>query len=314
MSEGPAATGREPRSELVPALALVLVTVFYGSTFRIVQGSIEDVTPWGFLVLRFAIGSIALAPFVIGRTWSRPGVPATRARFIGASIVFGILSFVGLALQTIGLQYTSTSNSAFITGLFVVFTPILAVVTTRVLPAARVAIAVLIAVLGLFFLEGGSFALGWGDGLTLLAAIAFAAWILMAGTASLRYDPIVLTVVQLVTVFVLSVPCALVAGMGEVSGAAIRGALLTGLFATAAAFSLQFWAQRYVEPTRAAVILLFEPVVAGVLGYAAGERIGFSGYTGAALILVGILVAESRSWRTLRLAREAVRRGESGAL
>ena len=136
----------------------------------------------------------------------------------------------------------------------------------------------------------------------------------MAGTASLRYDPIVLTVVQLVTVFLFAVPCALIAGVGEVSAAALWGAAITGLFATAAAFSLQFWAQRYVEPTRAAVILHFEPVVAGIIGYVTGERIGISGYAGAALILVGILVAESRSWRTFRLAREAVRRGESGAL
>ncbi|MFM7224628.1 MAG: DMT family transporter [Actinomycetota bacterium] len=314
MSRRPEGSGWEPRSELVPALALVVVTVFYGGTFRIVQGAIEDVTPWGFLLLRFAIGSLALLPFAFRRGWQRPGVPATKRGFIGASVVFGILSFVGLALQTVGLQYTSTSNSAFITGLFVVFTPILAVATTRVLPPARVALAVGLAVIGLFFLEGGSLALGWGDSLTLLAAIAFAAWILMAGTASLRYDPIVLTVVQLVTVFVLAVPFALVAGVGRVSAAAIWGAVITGLFATAAAFSLQFWAQRYVEPTRAAVILLLEPVVAGVLGYLGGERIGISGYAGAVLILVGILVAESRSWRTLRLAREAARRGESGAL
>lgn len=311
MNSRPAGTGWEPRSELVPALALVLVTVFYGATFRIVQGAIEDVTPWGFLVLRFAIGSLALVPFCFRRNWRRPGVPTTVRGFLGASVAFGVLSFVGLALQTVGLQYTSTSNSAFITGLFVVFTPILAIVVTRRWPAARVAVAVVVAVAGLFFLEGGSFALGWGDGLTVLAAIAFAAWILMAGTASLRYDPIVLTVVQLVTVFVLSVPGAIVGGMGRVTAAVIWGALVTGLLATAAAFSLQFWAQRYVEPTRAAVILLLEPVVAGTIGYLAGERIGLSGYGGAALILVAILVAESRSWSVLRLAQAAARRGDS---
>jgi len=94
---------------------------------------------------------------------------------------------------------------------------------------------------------------------------------------------------------VCAVPAVAVAGMGTITGPVVVAALVTGVLCSAVAFSLQLWGQRYVEPTRAAVILMFEPVVAGFVGYAVGERLGASGYLGALVILGGILIAESRS-------------------
>jgi drug/metabolite transporter (DMT)-like permease len=95
----------------------------------------------------------------------------------------------------------------------------------------------------------------------------------------------------------LAVPFVAVEGMGHVDGGVVAAALVTGVLCSAVAFSLQLWGQRYVEPSRAAVILLFEPVVAGVVGYAVGERLDVNGYVGAAVILGSIVVAELAAWR-----------------
>ena len=93
-----------------------------------------------------------------------------------------------------------------------------------------------------------------------------------------------------------AVPVVLVGGVGHVTGSVVVAALVTGVVCSALAFSLQLWGQRYVEPSRAAVILLFEPVVAGFVGYAVGERLGVAGYVGAVVIFGGIVLAESRAW------------------
>ena len=119
----------------------------------------------------------------------------------------------------------------------------------------------------------------------------------MGGRLSQRYDPIVLTAIQLAVVAVLSIPVVAVDGMGTIDTQVVVAVLVTGVLCSAVAFSLQLWGQRYVEPSRAAVILLFEQVVAGVVGYAVGERLGVAGYVGAFVILGGMLLAESASWR-----------------
>ena len=96
---------------------------------------------------------------------------------------------------------------------------------------------------------------------------------------------------------VCAVPVVLIGGLGHVTAQVVFAAVLTGVVCSALAFSLQLWGQRYVEPSRAAVILLFEPVVAGFVGYLVGERLGVKGYLGALVIFSGIVLAESRSWR-----------------
>ena len=127
----------------------------------------------------------------------------------------------------------------------------------------------------------------------------------MGGRLSQRYDPVMLTALQLVIVAVLAVPIVAVSGIGEITGQVIVAMIITGVFCSAIAFSLQLWGQRYVEPSRAAVILLFEQVVAGIVGYAVGERLGVAGYIGAIVILVGMFLAESASWRRSAPARKA---------
>jgi drug/metabolite transporter (DMT)-like permease len=287
----------------VPELALVAATISYGATFKIVQDALHNVTPVGFILLRFGVGAIVLAPFAFRRGWRRAqsldNPSSWRGRdFVIACCIFGAVGFAGYWFQNAGLQRTTTTNSAFITGLFVVFVPVLETVVTRRRPARNVLIAVAFAVVGLFLLEGASFDLSAGDALTLGCAFMFAIWILLGGEFSQRFDPIALTAGQLAILALLAVPVVAVGGMGHITWQVVGAVLVTGVFCSAIAFSLQLWGQRYVEPSRAAVMLEFEPVVAGIVGYAIGERLGVSGYIGALVILAGMVIAESRSWRT----------------
>jgi drug/metabolite transporter (DMT)-like permease len=282
----------------VPEAALIAATIAYGATFKLVQGALHDVTPVGFILLRFTIGAIVLLPFALPRGWRRAERPdASAAAFMKGVALFGVVGFAGYWFQNLGLQRTTTSNSAFITGLFVVFAPLFEVVITHRRPVRNVAVAIAVTVIGLFLLEGGTLELHSGDALTLGCAVLFGAWIVIGSVLSQRFDPVAVTAAQLTIFAVLALPVVALGGLGQVTTRVVVAALVTGIACSAVAFTLQLWGQRYVEPSRAAVILEFEPVVAGVVGYIAGERLGVSGYVGALVILAGILIAESHSWR-----------------
>jgi drug/metabolite transporter (DMT)-like permease len=160
-----------------------------------------------------------------------------------------------------------------------------------------VLVAVAVSAFGLYLLTGASLDIGAGDALTLGCAFMFAVWIMLGHTFSQRFDAIALTTAQMAVLVLCALPAALVAGVGTITGQVVVAVLVTGVLCSAVAFTLQLWGQRSVEPTRAAVILMFEPVVAGFVGYLVGERLGVTGYVGALVILLGIVIAESRSWR-----------------
>jgi len=294
----------ETARPLVPELALISATIAYGATFKLVQDALGDVTPVGFILLRFLMGAVVLLPFAFRNGWRGPSTARATLRrrdFALAVLAFGVVGFLGYWFQNEGLQRTTTSNSAFITGLFVVFTPLLETVVTRRRPSVNVLIAVGCAVVGLFLLEGSTFRLHAGDALTLGAAFFFGLWILMGSYFTQHFDPIALTAGQLVVFVLLAIPVVAISGLGHVTAQVVVAAAITGVCCSALAFSLQLWGLRFVEPSRAAVILTFEPVVAGIIGFWVGERLGVSGYVGAAIILLGIVIAESRAWWTGRL-------------
>src|SRR5207302_450448 len=147
------------------------------------------------------------------------------------------------------------------------FTPLIETAVTRRRPSPNVAIAVGFAVVGLFLLEGATLGLHAGDGLTLACAFCFAVWILLGAYFTQHFDPIALTAGQLVVFVALAIPVVAVTGLGHVTRDVIVAAVITGVLCSALAFTLQLWGQRFVEPSRAAVILQFEPVVAGLIGF-----------------------------------------------
>ncbi|MBM3659338.1 MAG: DMT family transporter [Actinobacteria bacterium] len=269
--------------------ALVVAAFLFGITFPLVHDALEDVTPFGYLVLRFAIAVIVLAPFAV-LVARRDGVE--RRQLVRVGVVAGLLLFGGYATQTVGLQYTTPSTSAFITGLYVVFTPFVAAIVERSRPSRRIVGAAVVATLGLYMLTGADVALGRGELLTLACALIFAIWIVYQGRYATRIHPVPFTTLQMVTLVLVGVPAAVRQGLGDLSPTAWFAIVFTGVACSAVALSLQLWGQRRIPPARAALILLLEPVFAGLVSFVDGERLGSVELLGAVVILGAIVLAE----------------------
>lgn len=273
-----------------PEGALVLAAFFFGITFPLVHDALADVEPFAYLLLRFSIAVVVLAPFaiVVGRRAS----PEHRRLLWRSGLIAGALLFGGYATQTIGLQTTSPSTSAFITGLYVALTPIIEAIVRRRIPPPGVIGGIILATAGLYLLTGADLSLGTGELWTLACALIFAIWIVYQGEYARRLDAIPYTGVQMVVVAALCLPATAAQGVGEITGIALFAAAFTGIMCSSVALSLQLYGQRHIAPSRAALILLSEPVFAAMAGYVAGERLGAVELLGAVVILGGIALAE----------------------
>lgn len=279
---GPAGTGRTGWG----TAALALAGVLFGSTFLVMQRAVEEAEPTPFLGGRFLIAAAVLAPFALRRRSSGR-----------AEVRLGLLAGMFLAgaylLQTFGLRATTTSTSAFITYLLVVLVPVMVAVLDRRRPEGRTLAGVVIAVAGLYLLSGsGGDPFDWGEVLTLGCAVGFAAHLVAVGRGADRFDPVRFTFVQVLTVGVVcGAPGAFLGGY-DMGLAGWGAAAFTGVFATAVAFFCMVVGQRTVPSSRAALVLLIEPVSAGLLGVLTGEELGWRGLGGVALILAAILLVE----------------------
>jgi drug/metabolite transporter (DMT)-like permease len=267
----------------------VAAALLFGSTFLVVQDAVESAEPLPFLAVRFAIGAAVLLPLALRRGTADLRTPG----LLRAGALAGLALTAGYVLQTVGLQYTTSSVSAFLTYLLVVFVPLIVAGTTRRLPPWQTVVGVALAVGGLALLGGGpDVGTGRGELLTLACALAFAVHLLALADAAPRLPVAALSTVQFAVVAgVLVVPGLLTGGYALERGA-LAAAAYTGVATTGLALGLQAWGQRRVSATRAALILMLEPVSAAVLGFATGERLGAAGGAGALLILVGILLSE----------------------
>ena len=290
-----------------PELAIAAASALYGSTFVLVQDALEITTPSALNTMRFTVGALVLLPFALRRGWRGPSARVTDGTrsMVHAALLLGVLAAVAYECQNVGLEYTSTSNSAFITGLFAVFAPIAAAIWYRRLPRRGIVGAVVLSMIGLFFLTGAQPTLGFGDAITLGTAVAFGIWFVVIGEVAPRFDILTLTAVQLATIAVLSGTITVVEGWGSFDSTVWIAVVVTGVGCSAVAFSLSAWAQRTIDPARASILNLLEPVVAGFVGYTVGERLGVSGYFGAFLILAGIVVAELGTHRASRRVARA---------
>lgn len=269
--------------------ALIAIAAVWGGTFVVVKDAVSLYPLYAFLAVRFAIAVVAFAVVMPA------SVRLLRASTVGVGVLAGVFLTAGYVFQTWGLQDTSASKAAFITGMFVVITPALQAVVLRRPPRAMTLAGVALAVTGLWLLTGGGGG-GWnvGDSRVLLCAVAYSAHMLVLGSVGHHHDVRPFTLVQLATVAVF---CAVVSLVTEPpalpSDASVWVALLiTGVLGSAVAFAVQTYAQRILSPTKTALILISEPAFGGLFGWVAGERLGVSGLAGAALILGGMVVAE----------------------
>ena len=220
-----------------------------------------------------------------------------------AGAALGTLLAAGYALQTAGLERTTVSSTGFITGLYVVFTPILALVLFRARIGAAVWVGVALSTLGLALLSGVGAGVLAGDALVLGASALYSLQIVAMERYAPRHDPLAFTQVEMLAAFAGFAVVALALGQLELPrGWTVWGALLvTGVFASALGFLVQTWAQQRTSATRTALAFAMEPVWAAAFGFwLAGDRLGAVGWAGAVLIMAGIVVAEPAAGETLR--------------
>lgn len=272
-------------------LALAAAAFLFGSTFLVMQDAVEDVEPVPFLVARFAIGALVLLPLALAK--ERPS-----RRIVRDGGAAGVALAAGYVFQTVGLQYTTSSVSAFLTYLLVVFVPLLSAVLLRRPPLPSTVAGVVLAVVGLLLLTAGAgtggIGVGRGELLTIGCAVAFALHIIVLSAVANRHDVVSLNATQFAVVAVLLVVPGLLAGGYGFPPGVWLAALYTGVVVSAVAFALQVYGQRRVSASRTALVLMLEPVFAAVLGWFAGERLGWLGALGAGVILAGILLSELR--------------------
>ena len=284
---------------------LLFNTVIWGATFVIIKMALHDISPMMFVAIRFMLASLLLLPFMIKI------LRLSEKKVILSGALLGLMYFLGFATQTIGLNYTSATKSGFITGTFVLFTPVFQLLFERKKPSKGNLIGVVIVLIGLIMLSSkGNSILGifheigqgfnLGDFFTILCAIFFAMYLVYLDITSRKYDyrPLVFMQVSITGVsgiifaFILSA-----SGFEPVRFAlnsnVVFALLYTSILATIVTTTLQTKYQKIITPTKAGIILSFEPIFSMILAFMVlGENISHFGFIGCILIFTGLLVTE----------------------
>ena len=285
------------RPRLAPMFALVCVTAVWGYTFVPVQEAIAVYPLFAFLAVRFGISTLVLAPFA----WRSLGVLPRRG--LAAGVGAGVLLAAAYGLQTAGLELTTVTSTGFITGLYVVLTPVIALVLFRTPVAAAAWAGVALAVAGLLLLNGVPGGSALGNALVLGNAVAQSFQIVAMERFAPRYDARALTFLQMGVSCVGFTVIAL--GRGELTvphGGTVWFALVvTGVFAGALGYLVATWVQSRTTAARAALVFTLEAPFAALFGVLLlSERLGFVGWLGCGVMLAGIVLAEPTAAATLR--------------
>ncbi|TFG46331.1 MAG: DMT family transporter [Dehalococcoidia bacterium] len=275
-------------SPRLASFALMGVAAVWGSTFIVVQEAVSRMPVMDFLAVRFSVATLILIAI---RPKCLQGL--TRLGFLRA-IALGLVLGLAYITQTFGLQHTSAAVSGFITGLFVVLTPLLSAILLRHRVNRNVWVAVILATAGLALLSLSSWAIGIGELLTLFCALFFALHIIGLGEWSAKHDVYSLAVLQIGFVAVMSIFAAIPGGFTLPPDAVTWGAVvLTAVFATAVAFFVQTWAQSLISPTRTAIIITMEPAFGGLFAVLfAGQLLTLRFIIGGALVLGAMILTE----------------------
>jgi drug/metabolite transporter (DMT)-like permease len=279
--------------------ALAANTIIWGATFVVVKSALGGISPVLFLALRFSLATATLL-VIFRRPLRHRGFPM---RDLRAGWLVGAFLFAGYLFQTTGLQFTSAPKSAFLTGTTSVMVPFLARLVYRSRPRGSEALGLLAASLGmgLMTLEGPLGAINRGDVLTLCCAAAFAGHIVTLGHFSEKMSFETLSVIQVGTAALLAGSLFWLVESPRLAWrpGVVVAILVTGLLATALAFSVQSWAQQYTTATRTALIYMLEPVFAWLTSYLlVGEGLSVRAALGGALILGGVLLVETKPFQT----------------
>lgn len=307
-------------------LLLLMAGAIWGMGFVAQSTAMESIGPFLFIALRFVVASLVIVPFVVRESRAVASLADLNANVPGFSatarltkrdwIKFSLIGsslFAGMAAQQVGLLTTTVTNSGFLTGLYVVFTPLVGILLFRHLPHPVTWAGALLSFSGIFYLSGGNLArLQVGDLLTILSAIFWAVQVvLIARFVGQSGRPLALSMVQFM---VTAMAALLVAIVTEpIQWVSIKSAapeiLYAGIVASGVAFTLQVIGQRYTSAPQAAIFLSTEAPFAAWFAYLwLGEEISFSGFIGCGLIFSAILLVELVPYW---LARRAIREPSS---
>ncbi len=276
------------RTSLLASLALLAMTASWGSTFFLIRDLLERVPTLDFLAVRFLIAAAAML-LVAPRAGARLSRESRRH-----AVVLGGVYGVAQVLQTAGLAHTPASVSGFITGMYVVLTPLLAAVLLRTRIGGLTWVAVAIAAGGLAVLTLDGVSMGYGEAITLMSAVLYALHIVGLGAWSDPRQALGMSIVQIIVIAVLCSIATIPDGVVLPStGADWASVVYMALVAGAAAMLAQTWAQAHLPPTRSAIIMSMEPVFAATFAvWLGGEPTTLRMVGGGLMVLTAMLLVE----------------------
>jgi drug/metabolite transporter (DMT)-like permease len=248
-----------------------------------------------FLAWRFLVASVVM--LAVRPTCLRNVTRLELLRGVGLGTILGL----GYIAQTYGLRYTSAAISGFITGMFVVLTPVMSWILLRRKTNRNTWMVIALATVGLALLSLNGWSVGIGELLTLGCAVFFAIHIVGLGEWSSQYEPYAFSLLQIGTVAVIALIAATPRGIAIPPDPRVWGVIgITGVLATAVAFFVQTWAQSLVSATRAAVVMTMEPVFAGLFAVViGGNRLTLRTLAGAVCILAAMFIINLKSGRSV---------------
>lgn len=278
-------------------ILLFITAIIWGLAFVAQRAGMEDIGPFAFNGIRFALGSLSLVPLIYfqqkkSKSGKKISSPKNR---IFAGLITGLVLFAGASLQQIGMVYTTAGNGGFITSLYVILVPVLGLFWKQKINK-QTWIGGLLAVLGLFFLSvTENFTMAFGDGLVLISAIFWAGHVLLIGHFSKKEDVLILAALQFAVVAVLSIVVSLLTETTHwenIQAAAIP-ILYGGLMSVGVAYTLQVIAQQKARPAHAAIILSLESLFAALGGILIlNELISWRIGMGGLLMLFGVIISQ----------------------
>lgn len=290
------------RAKLWSDLGLFYCAAIWGSTFIVTKGALDAVDPVVMVAIRFVISAGLLLPWVLRRK--------NKARHMKEGFYLSLLLATLYLTQTTGLLYTSASNSGFITGLFIIFIPVFMFLFRREKPARLQLVSSALAIAGLWLLTGGASGFNLGDALTLIAAAAYSAHLIVTDKyVKAEADTVLLAFHQFWMVSALSFAVALLKGAPlAVASAGGWGVIVfLAVFPTLTAFFIQMLAQRHSEPFKVGIIFTLEPVFAAIFAWTWGGE-GFVPVKalGGLLIVSGMLLGELAKFDFRRALKKEV--------
>ena len=293
---------RSPRAKLWSDLGLFYCAAIWGSTFIVTKGALDSVDPVVMVGIRFIISAALLLPWVLKR---RDKTLHMREGFY-LSLFLATLYIT----QTVGLVYTSASNSGFITGLFIIFIPVFMYLFRRQKPTRLQGASAALAIAGMWLLTGGVSGFNVGDALTLVAAAAYSAHLIFTDKyVKAEADPVLLVFHQFWMVAAVSFALALLRGSSlAVAGVNAWGVIIfLAVFPTLTAFFIQMLAQRHSEPFKVGIIFTLEPVFAALFAWTwGGEEFVPVKAAGGLLIVSGMIIGELSKLNFRRAAKKEV--------